>query len=73
MGEKIINSSNEEVQDKILINTLMNIIEITGYSFEYIHTMNQPRYNQLAKYCNTRVQERRATAKALGVKIEENL
>jgi len=67
----IVNTDNEEVRDNLLIFEKMCIIEITHYTLDEINKLPLPFYEELAKYCSMRVNERRATAKALGVNVKE--
>jgi len=67
----LINTDNDEVVDEIQVSTFLMIVEITGYSFEYIESLPLPKYSELSRYCVKRVSERRAMAKALGVEIKD--
>jgi hypothetical protein len=67
----LINTDNEEILEDIQIQNILMIIEITGYSFEYIESLPLPRYIELRNYCVRRVIEQRSMAKALGVDIKD--
>ena len=67
----LINTDNEEVVENISINNMLMVIEITGYSFEYIDNLSITKYKELERYCCNRVHERRAMAKALGVNVKD--